>query len=756
MRRGEPPRQGGPARDGAPPRPGDPPQPHGSGGTTPRFAGRERELRALRADIERAGLSTLAGRPAPHSRVLLIAGRPGSGRTALAEELARRLTADYPDGVLRARLTEPGGTPVPTEHTVRELLAAAGAEPVVAGAGEDELTEALRTVLAGRRALLLLDDVAEPEQLLELLPESRDCLVVAVASGPLTGVSDVRPCTLGGLDRAAAVELLRARAGAAPRITVDPRRAESLAEACGDLPAALCLVGGWLAARPKLSVSDATEQLEQVPPPMDERNPDFLGRAFRLVHGTLPSPTARLLRLLALAPAGFVDWHTASALAGCTVPAAGSALAELAALGLLHPVAPGCYTVPGCLDPLLRAALEAAERPADVMLARARMLERTVRLLRAAWAAGEPDGSPARKKLAGLPRDLRFADAAAAHAWLELRRPAILAGALAAVAEGGGELDTLARRLIHAVSRAYETYRRPEEAAPEVYRLHELVLEVADRGADGRPRERAAALLNLADLDARTGRLRQAAARYRAALDASRAAGDTAATSRALESLGGAYAELRDWARAADWYARALALRQAHGDLEGVARLHARVGGAHTCAGRLDAALREWRAAAATHRRLRDPGGHARALSELARVQEYAGRHRDSLRACRDALTAAERTEDVRLQAALRVRLADACARLGDERAARAHRAAAERLVRHAGSDAESGTGTGTGRGTGTGTGRGAGTGTGRGTRTATGTGPAGDTESAGPTTGGTDSAVSGPTCESNSHSEKD
>ncbi|MGW7352054.1 NB-ARC domain-containing protein [Streptomyces sp. NPDC054784] len=686
--RGGPVREdGGPVRHGDGPVPDDAPVPDDDGPDehpvpVRRFVGRERELRALRADIARAGLNTLSGRPAPHSRVLLIVGRPGSGRTALAEQLAERLAADYPDGVLRARLTGPGGVPVPAERTARELLAALDAGPVVAGADRDELTEALRTALAGRRALLLLDDVAEPEQLLELLPDNRDCLVVAVASGPLKGVSDVRPCTLGGLDRAAAVELLRARAGAAPRITVDPRRAESLAEACGDLPAALCLVGGWLASRPKLSVSDATARLEEVPPPLDGRNPDFLGRAFRLVHSTLPPPAARLARLLALAPAGFVDRHTASALAGCTVPAAGAALEGLAELGLLHPVAPGCWTVPGCLDPLLRAELTAAERPADVMLARARMLERTVRQLRACWAAGEPEGSPARRKLAGLPRDLRFADAAEAHRWLTLRQPAVLASVRLAVAEGGGELDTLARRLIHAVSRAYDTYRDPEESAPEVYRLHELVLEIAGRGA-GRPRERAAALLELADLDARAGRLRQAAGRYRAALDAARAADDAAATGRALESLGGAYADLADWARAADWYARALALRQAHDDLVGVARLHARVAAAHTRSGRLEAALREWRSAAATHRRLRDRAGQARALGEFARVQEYAGRPQEAYRACREALTVAERTEDRPLQAALRVRLADACARLGDERAARAHRAAAERLLRH-------------------------------------------------------------------------
>ena len=62
------------------------------------FLGRTRELKELLADIERAGLDTLSGKKAPRARVLLIAGRPGSGRTALAEELVRAVADRYDDG----------------------------------------------------------------------------------------------------------------------------------------------------------------------------------------------------------------------------------------------------------------------------------------------------------------------------------------------------------------------------------------------------------------------------------------------------------------------------------------------------------------------------------------------------------------------------------------------------------------------------------------------------------------------------------
>ncbi|MFE3830392.1 tetratricopeptide repeat protein [Streptomyces sp. NPDC059092] len=658
------------------------------------FLGRLRELKSLHGDIERAGLNTISGRKAPRARVLLIAGRPGSGRTSLARELARQLRDGYPDGIVRTRLTGSDGEPVPTERTAREILGAFGvATPP--GAGEDELSEMVREALGSRRVLLLLDDAVDAGQVDPLVPDNPDCLVVAVSQGPLTGIPDVRPCTLGGMDTKAAIELLTRFTGAV-RITVDPQAAESLTEECGGQPAALVLAGGWLAARPMASVADVSKRLRALP--HDSERPVGarpLARAFRLVYESLPQPAARMLRLLALAPAGITDVHTASALAGCSMADAAVLLDDFAERGLLRTAddraarqaaapyrpAPGRaavdqYVVPGCLVPLLRPLL-AEDRPAEVQLARARMLERTVRLLQSCRAVTDPEGSPARTRLAGLPRALRFPNAATAAEWLYSRQPALLASARLAVADG--ELDTLARRLVAALVRALAAHRGTEAAAPELYGLHQLVLDIAERHE--LYREQAAALLNIGDLDARTGRTHDALARYRAALDAGRAANDLYATGRALESLGGAHQDLRDWQRAADWYGRALSQRLSRGERADEARLYGRLGTVHTYAGRYGEALRNWRAAAAIHRRLGDLPGQARALSEAARVQEYAGRPQESLRTCQEAVEWARLAGDVRLQAALQLRVADTLDRLGDPAAARLHRAAADRLL---------------------------------------------------------------------------
>jgi tetratricopeptide (TPR) repeat protein len=643
-----------------------------SSSTDSQFLGRTWELKELRADIERAGLDTIAGRKAPRARVLLIAGRPGSGRTALAEELVRQVADRYRDGVLRARLSEPDGTPVPTERTARELLTALEL-PTQAGASEDDLSDILRTALADRRMLLLLDDAADAEQVDALLPDTPDCLVVAVSGGPLTGIADVRPCTLGGLDTKSALELLTRHTGSV-RITVDPRAAERLVEQCRAQPAALTLAGGWLASRPTAAVADLAKQLHTE---SDEGTP--LSRVFRLVYASLPSPAARILRLLALAPAGLVDPHTASALAGCSVNGARTALDDFVAAGLLRALDSPLpqYQVPGCLLPLLRARTETQDRPAEVQLARARMLERTVRLLQSCRAITETDSPQAREKLLGMPRSLRFPNPRAAADWLRIRQPALLASARLAVADG--ELDTLARRLMSQLVRAMVAHFGTQAAAPELYGIHRLVLDVAERR--NLPREKAAALLNLADLDAQTGRTTEALARYRAALDAGREANDPYATGRAMESVGGAHQELGDHDRAADWFGRALAQRLARDERVDAARLYGRIAAAHTYAGRYGEALRGWRAAVAGHRKNGDVAAQARALSELARVQEYAGRSEESLQTCHEAVEWARRAEDVRLQAALQLRLADTLDRLGDPAAAGLHRSAAERML---------------------------------------------------------------------------
>ncbi|MEV7187850.1 AAA family ATPase [Kitasatospora sp. NPDC093102] len=699
------------------------------------FVGRRAELAALRA---------AAARPASgRCPVLVLAGRPGSGRTTLAARFARTVAADYPDGVLFVRLSAPDGGRVPPARAARLLLEQLDPQSAVPlpGAGEDGRDEpgcvALREALAGLRVLLVLDDVRDAGQVWPLLADEPGCLVLATTAGPLTGIEDIDPVILGGLDRQASGELLADLVGGT-RISCDPVGGADLAEACAARPAALRLMAGWLRGSPKTAVTDAARELNRVvgeetavtgaaagsvaaavvmekekekeqsgaprkgkegeraakspgtppagpagaagsagaigaaravgsvgatrgllgkpvpgkaaegragepapgaaapvtesagdpaawvkpgpepaePVPVPDNDP-LLG-AFTLLYRELPAAQARMLRALTLAPAQTADPRTASALVGCPVPDAAVTLVALAERELVGEEAPAAdgtprYRVPGRLYPRLVRLREQEDRPAETELARARLLERLVRLTESARALLDPAAGPGPDP---LPAPLRLRSAAHAREWLLGERELLLGAVADAI--GQGDLDGSAGRLVTALLRALPL---TGAAAPaDLYRLHELVLTVAERS--GRPRRASAALLNLGDLQASAGRWEPAVAHYRAALEHARTADDEPLCARALESAANCHRALGDAVRAADWYGRALGLRQALGDHAAEARLLARVAEAHTAQRRFDEADREYRAALAVLRRLGDERGREAVGAALADLRE--------------------------------------------------------------------------------------------------------------------------------------
>ncbi|WP_370085290.1 tetratricopeptide repeat protein [Streptacidiphilus sp. MAP12-16] len=701
----------------------------------PYFSGRQAELAQLRDEVRRPALGgpVPGGEahdvgPAP-TRVLLVAGRAGSGRTALAVRFARTVATEYPDGQFFVRLSEPDGTPVPAREAARVLLVALG-EPLTPGnvdeasakesdQGADPDCTALRVALSGRRVLLVLDDVQQAEQVRALLPDAPGCLVVAVSSGPLTGVADARPCVIGGLDLRAATAVLVGLAGDT-RIVCDPVAARALAETLACHATALCLAGGWLRARPRASVSDAARLLASVSLPSSAAAPVQLAkqpgaagpgvepllRAFELVHAGLPTAAARLLRLLTLASGGVADPRSASALLGCPVDAAAAHLATLAEQQLLLSTSvPGRYRLPGCLRAPLTRRL-ADDRPAETELARARLLERLTRLLTACAHQLAPGAGRAPEP---LPGPLRFAGSAEAWDWLDTELPVLRAAVRTAT--GDGALDGVAMRLATAMVRALPLWAgSAEPVAADLYALHGQVLELALRG--GMRRQQAAALVNLGDLHAAAGEHERALERYRAALGPARAADDQIAVCRILEAVAGAYRASGDLVRATDWYGRALALRRSRGEQADEVRLLGRLAAAHTAQGRLADALREYRAAVVLHRRMGDEAGAVGAALGAARVQELGGNVEQALRTQREALASARAfgaeaaqarsgagsaggpgagvgadgaaSEDartsVRLQALVLLRMADALERAGDPAGARVQREQAAAL----------------------------------------------------------------------------
>jgi DNA-binding SARP family transcriptional activator len=119
-----------------------------------------------------------------------VDGSAGVGRTALAVHWAHRVRDRFPDGQLYVSLRgdDPAGTPVPPGHAIRTLLGALRVAPQHVPADLDSQIGLYRSILAGRRVLIVLDDARDPDQVRPLLPGAPGCRTVVTSRNQLTGL----------------------------------------------------------------------------------------------------------------------------------------------------------------------------------------------------------------------------------------------------------------------------------------------------------------------------------------------------------------------------------------------------------------------------------------------------------------------------------------------------------------------------------------------------------------------------------------
>ncbi|MFF8916068.1 BTAD domain-containing putative transcriptional regulator [Streptomyces sp. NPDC015032] len=204
----------------------------------PDFTGRAAELRQLRQLVESA-------ESAGESAVILINGAPGIGKTAVAIRIAHALSPRFPDGQLQLDLRGYGDGPGPMQldEALRHLLDALGAPPR-AGMDIERQRTLLRSLVAGRRLLILLDNAAYVQQVRPLLLGDASCLVIVTSRNSLTGLTvrdGARRITLSGMAEDG-VELFGRMVGR-PLAAHAETEARRLVEACGGIPLALRIAG---------------------------------------------------------------------------------------------------------------------------------------------------------------------------------------------------------------------------------------------------------------------------------------------------------------------------------------------------------------------------------------------------------------------------------------------------------------------------------------------------------------------------------
>jgi DNA-binding SARP family transcriptional activator len=224
--------------------------------------------------------------------VVVVSGMGGVGKTALALRAAHRAAPHYPDGQVFVALrgATPGLSPVRPGEALEAVLRSLGAQPPPAGEDPAVAAATLRSLLAGRRVLLVLDDAHSAAQVRPLLPAGGGCAVLVTSRSPLASLDSVVRVTLGPLPAEECVELLRGTAGA-DRVAADPAGAARLAELCGGLPLALRVVGGRLSARASWSLASVADRLAAQHARLDELDLDDLS-----VRGTLSVAYQELAR----------------------------------------------------------------------------------------------------------------------------------------------------------------------------------------------------------------------------------------------------------------------------------------------------------------------------------------------------------------------------------------------------------------------------------------------------------------------------
>ncbi|MEU0672161.1 BTAD domain-containing putative transcriptional regulator [Streptomyces sp. NPDC006172] len=312
-----------------------------------------------------AELDWLVARSAePGPTVLAVVGMPGVGKSALALHWAHRIAGRYPDGRLYVSLsgTDPARPALDPVEALRAMLTALGVPASDIPEGQAARAGLYRTLLADRRVLVVLDDLAGTEQSGPLLPGAPGCLTLVTSRDALPGLiaSGARPLRLEPPTAADARELLIRRLGA-DRVAAEPAAADEIAARCGRLPLALTAAAERLTHRPEATLAALAAELRAHESGLDAFNglpadvrTSFLGSTRRLTP-----QSERLFRLLPRHPGPDLTATAAADLAGLPVRRTRILLGELADAHLVTEHTPARYT----LHPLLRAhAAELGDR----------------------------------------------------------------------------------------------------------------------------------------------------------------------------------------------------------------------------------------------------------------------------------------------------------------------------------------------------------------------------------------------------------
>src|SRR6266536_1617985 len=578
------------------------------------FTGRRRELRRLRELLASTGRRSAAV-------VSAIYGIAGVGKSALAVRAAHALAAHFPDGQLYVDLrgaSASGSSPLAPLEVLGPFLRALGVD------GEDvpvELEGAVarfRSLLTGRRVLVVLDNAASAEQVRPLLPAAPGSAAIVTSRQALFMLEGAVILQLDVLSPKESVALLRRLAGT-ERVAAEPSVALTVALQCGCLPLALRIAGAALAAR--------------------------------------------TFRLLGLLDGADVSIPVAAALVDQPPGTVETVLERLVDAQVLQSPSPGRYRLHDLLRLFAREKADQDERVA----ARRAALRRALRCYLATAQRANELVAPAdlRRSGGGGAGGVALVDRRSALDWLETERGNLIAAARQAAVEPG-PLATATVGLASALFWFLQTrgYWHDWE------NLNQLAVQVTRRLGD-RMRE-SQALRDLAGAHHRLGRVDAAITCLEEALQIHRDLGNRPGEQAVLSNLGIAYrrsGRLEDAIASCD---HSLEISRESGDRYGEAVLHHSIGQNYSEQQRFDKAITSYVERLSIFQELSDAYGQGNALANLGEVCCVAGRADEAVAYCTRSLTLFREVGDRSDEAEALWRLGSALDALGQRDQARA------------------------------------------------------------------------------------
>jgi tetratricopeptide (TPR) repeat protein len=591
------------------------------------FTGRGRELGRMDTLLRSAG-----GVP-----ILAVAGAPGVGKTALALHWAHRTASQYPDGQLYLNLRgyDPE-RPVEPDEALDQFLRALGVGATDIPPETAARSALLRSLLAGRRMLLLLDNAFGEEQVRPLLPGTASCAVVVTSRDRLAGLiarDGARRLDLGALPTTEAVTLLENLIG--ERARDHPDATALLAQRCARLPLALRVAAELATARAGVAVADLARELDD-----DQRRLDLLdaggdrrtavGAVLSWSYRHLPAPAARAFRLLGLHPGREYEPCALAALADVDLAPARRALGTLARAHLLDEPTPERYSMHDLLHAYARKVVEETEPEPQRRAALTRLYDvyrhaaaETMNVLHPAERTRRPEVAPAGTPIPAL------TDPVTATAWLDTEHHNLVAVCAHAAQHGWPEH---AIDIVVTVWRQHYVRGRYDDALA----LSHLVLPIARAAGD--PATEAQILSHISSIWLRLGLPERAVGPLTDSLTLLRAAGRSLEEGRALGNLGIYHARLGQFDRAADYLRQSLRISEELGDRAASAQSWGNLAEVYRLQQSYEEALDHARRALHIFQEIGERTGESTALGNIGDIHKHLGQYPLAIKHLRQAL----------------------------------------------------------------------------------------------------------------------